>query len=554
MAPRPALTLLPRHGNMLLKVRLGDSQKFIKLAEPNLTDFLNAVFAKFGVPPVREGVTILDSSGTEVDEEVFEDIVSSPSVGVLTIKYDGEPVSVVPSPDSASTESSSDTIPVVTTPESCRSPSLDLSDSQETIIISDTPAGKRQRLDSESKQCVESILARKPGGDRIMNEYNRTKSLTDESRRKMVNMLVADMTEKNGSSPTRQVKEMYARGIVTLFPSLSDPFSKNGYEHYYDSQSGSGYLAWRIKTIQRSTARDRRASFEEGRPGKTTEGGPTARRELQYLPEKNLSEDECKEAISLMKHTTDEDLVKKKMKLTFTQRRNMVLDPLLSSNVLSEFPRFKDVKGLIEQDFVLMFGEGASGKLLERWPTTFKKKVIQQCRKLPSTSEIEELLLAADPPEDVTEVDAGWDSDLSSILLLSHLIPPTAQGRKKPGKVSATQAEKHLVVFKKTGTSIQEHLDEITTSNQPYLLAVGVRKNASHQFFIILDKNAIPCRSSSSLGAFDELFKTHFVFGTSYHTLLNNMFVFLQTTVYNIDVAKVKESPRVAEVRARLLN
>uniref|UniRef100_A0AAV2J710 Uncharacterized protein n=1 Tax=Knipowitschia caucasica TaxID=637954 RepID=A0AAV2J710_KNICA len=435
MAPRPALTLLPRHGNMLLKVRLGDSQKFIKLAEPNLTDFLNAVFAKFGVPPVREGVTILDSSGTEVDEEVFEDIVSSPSVGVLTIKYDGEPVSVVPSPDSASTESSSDTIPVVTTPESCRSPSLDLSDSQETIIISDTPAGKRQRLDSESKQCVESILARKPGGDRIMNEYNRTKSLTDESRRKMVNMLVADMTEKNGSSPTRQVKEMYARGIVTLFPSLSDPFSKNGYEHYYDSQSGSGYLAWRIKTIQRSTARDRRASFEEGRPGKTTEGGPTARRELQYLPEKNLSEDD---------------------------------------NVLSEFPRFKDVKGLIEQDFVLMFGEGASGKLLERWPTTFKKKVIQQCRKLPSTSEIEELLLAADPPEDVTEVDAGWDSDLSSILLLSHLIPPTAQGRKKPGKVSATQAEKHLVVFKKTGTSIQEHLDEITTSNQPYLLAVGV--------------------------------------------------------------------------------
>lgn len=44
---------------------------------------------------------------------------------------------------------------------------------------------------------------------------------------------------------------------------------------------------------------------------------------------------------------------------------------------------------------------------------------------------------------------AGWDSDLSSIILLLHLIPPTAQGRKRPGKVSASQAEKHLVVFKK---------------------------------------------------------------------------------------------------------
>ncbi|KAK0137147.1 hypothetical protein N1851_013068 [Merluccius polli] len=153
-----------------------------------------------------------------------------------------------------------------------------------------------------------------------------------------------------------------------------------------------------------------------------------------------------------------------------------------------------------------MFGEGASGKLLERWPCTFKKKIIQQCRKLPSTSELEELLLAADPPDTEVDVDIG--------KLFS---------RKRPGKVSGSQAEKHLVVFKKTGTSIQEHLDAITTSTQPYLLAVGVRKNAIHQFFLILDKNAIPCRSTSSLGAFDELFKAHFVFGTSYNTMRHKM-------------------------------
>ncbi|XP_045079086.1 uncharacterized protein LOC123492351 isoform X2 [Coregonus clupeaformis] len=181
---------------------------------------------------------------------------------------------------------------------------------------------------------------------------------------------------------------------------------------------------------------------------------------------------------------------------------------------------------------------------------------VYYCRKLPSTSELEELLLAADPPEDGTEldVDFGWDSDLSSVLLLIHLIPPSAQGRKRPGKVSASQAEKHLVVFKKTGTNIQEHLDAITTSAQPYLLAVGVKKNAIHQFFIIIDKNAIPCRSTSSLVAFDELFKLHFVFGTSYNTMLHNMYTFIQTTVYSIDAGKVKESPRVAEIRARLLH
>lgn len=34
------------------------------------------------------------------------------------------------------------------------------------------------------------------------------------------------------TSPPRQVKEKYAKGIVALFPYLSDPYSKNGYVSY----------------------------------------------------------------------------------------------------------------------------------------------------------------------------------------------------------------------------------------------------------------------------------------------------------------------------------
>ncbi|XP_057192816.1 uncharacterized protein LOC130556120 [Triplophysa rosa] len=173
----------------------------------------------------------------------------------------------------------------------------------------------------------------------------------------MVNILAADMTEKNGTSPPRHMKEKYARGIVGLFPYLSDPYAKNGYEHYYDGESGTGYLAWRIKTIQRGLAKDRRASF--GEQGLSAEGmsggGPTVRRESEFTPETVLSEEECKEAIAFMSHSADEEAVKKKMKLTFDYRRKMVLDPVQSGDILTVFPRFKDIKGLIEQDFVLMF-------------------------------------------------------------------------------------------------------------------------------------------------------------------------------------------------------
>lgn len=38
---------------------------------------------------------------------------------------------------------------------------------------------------------------------------------------------------------------------------------------------------------------------------------------------------------------------------------------------------------------------------------------------------------------------------MSAILLLLHLLPPSAQGRKRPGKMSASQAVEHLIKFLK---------------------------------------------------------------------------------------------------------
>ena len=108
--------------------------------------------------------------------------------------------------------------------------------------------------------------------------------------------------------------------------------------------------------------------------------------------------------------------------------------------------------------------------------------------------------------------------------------------------------------YPQSGTNIQEHVDAIKSTTQPYLLAVGMKRSAVNKFFIVLDKQVIPCKSTSSLGAFDELFKAHFVFGTIYNPVLHNMYTFIQTTVYNIDIGKVQESPRVDEVRARLLH
>ncbi|KAM9483225.1 uncharacterized protein Hap1MRO34_008208 [Clarias gariepinus] len=255
-----------------------------------------------------------------------------------------------------------------------------------------------------------------------------------------------------------------------------------------------------------------------------------------------------------MKHTSEEVTVKVKMRETFQYRRKMIHDPSRCTDVLTEFPRYLDIKGLIELDFACLFGEKTAAKFLERWPTTFMQKVIQQSKGLNSSQELQDLIDCAESAMDTESDEDGWGSGLASILLLLHLIPPSAQGRKRPGKMSASQAEKHIVIFKKAGTNIQEHLDSIKESTQPYLLAVGTKKSTIHGYYIILDKKAIPCKSVSGLAAFDELFKAHFVFGASYNKVLHNMYTFIQTTIFEIDIGKVKESPRVAELRARFIH
>ncbi|XP_033989913.1 uncharacterized protein LOC117485465 [Trematomus bernacchii] len=485
------------------------------------------IFAKkFDIPTLD--LKVFDVTKTEVDEEVFEFLIQKQDLGVLEICLPQDPNDSLSSSASASVTSYSDV------------------DSDDTIILQRSPASTKREEDSRLAKMIEDILKNKPGGERIMNEYARTKSLTDSRRRDMVKILVAQMTSDHGTSPSRRVKEEYAKGITSLFPNLADPRSKFGFEHYYNAEDGSGYLAWRLKFVQKGASEGQKKTLRQ-----SLTGGPKADRgpftEANCLTTESL----CCEAIALMKHSADEAIVKEKMKQTFTYRQKMLHDPVKSSEIFTAFPRFLDIPGMIEQDFNLMFGDVTSAKFLERWPTVYKKKVLDQSRGLTQTGDLQDLVQNAGS---TTEVENGWDNDMSSLMVLVHLLPPSTQGRKRPGKLSARQASEHLVKFLKTGTSIQGHLDSIMESRQPYLLAVGTQRSVIHKYFIVIDKHAIPCKSPDCLACIDELFKAHFVFGTSYNQDLVNVYNFLQTTIYEIDVENTKVNPRVAELRARMLN
>ncbi|XP_062275601.1 uncharacterized protein LOC133997895 [Scomber scombrus] len=373
--------------------------------------------------------------------------------------------------------------------------------------------------------------------------------MKDRTRRELVNIVVADMLEKYGRAPPKDKRTQYALGIVTLFPSLKDPYSKMGYEHFYDADSNEGYIAWKLKNTQRELSGGSNSGVRRRSSQTSDSSGPELEREV--TKEQQLEGDQCCEAVSLLKHSTDKEQILIKMRATFQHRQKLIHDPERCSTVLTVFPRFLDTKGLVLQDFELLFGAETSSKFLEKWGTLLKAKVIEQAKNLSKTPQLDYLIQSADENPDEDDEVPGWDSDMASILLLVYLLPPS--GKKGAVKISIREAVDHVVKFHKAGRSLQEHSGP-AQRKQPYILAVGMTRNNIHEYYIAMDGELLPCKAKSSLSAFDELFKTHYVFGISYDQALNSMYTFVQTTIYNIDVGLSHETPRVKDLRAKLLN
>ncbi|XP_054475543.1 uncharacterized protein LOC129107955 [Anoplopoma fimbria] len=290
---------------------------------------------------------------------------------------------------------------------------ISLSSSDSDLREHGIPAGrsrssKEDMGSSAAKEMVEDALNRKPGGEDILEEYRGENSLSHRTRRQLVNILASDMTERHGRFPSRQQKEKYALGIITVFPSLKDPFSPKGY---------------------------------------------------------------------------------------------------------------------VNQDFLLLFGAETATKLLEKWDTSFKPKVIKEAKQLTPSTDLCHLLKAAEK---------------------------LAENGKRRTKISPRDAADKMVHFHKSCCSIDEHLQE--RDGKPYILAVGRTQSRIDTFYIAVDKQLIPCQATSSLGAFDELFKSHYVFNLNYDESLVHFYSFVQTTIFNIDATSTDESPRVRELRAKILN
>ncbi|KAK1906289.1 Galactokinase, partial [Dissostichus eleginoides] len=375
---------------MLFKVQYQGKKKYIKLNGASYPEFLNEAKAKFSIP-TEKNVYVVDDTGTEVDEEEKSDIL-------WTI------IDVTSVTDSPAPSTCTDTLSLSSQSEECdlslmspKRPHVD-----DAFLMSP----KRQHIDdssSQAKELVKRVLEQKPGGEKILKEY----------------AMRGEMKERT-------------LGIVTLFPSLKDPYSKKGYEHFFDADSNEGYIAWKLKNTH----------------------GPELEREL--TEEQQLEGDQCREAISLLKHSTDIEQICMKMRATFKHRQKLIHDPEQCSTVLTVFQRFLDTKGLVLQDFDLLFGAETSSKLLEKWGTLLKAKVMEQAKNLSKTPHLDYLIQCAEENPDEDEEVPGWDSDMASLLLRVYLLPPPQSRNKVTVKISVRDAVDRVVKFHTTSVDVSD--------------------------------------------------------------------------------------------------
>ncbi|TDH00970.1 hypothetical protein EPR50_G00175400 [Perca flavescens] len=224
-------------------------------------------------------------------------------------------------------------------------------------------------------------------------------------------------------------------------------------EHFFDADSNEGYIAWKLKNTQRDLSSGSSSGFRRKSSHTLDSSGPELEREVSK--EHQVEGDQCYEAISLLKHSTDKEQIFMKMRAAFNHRQKLVHDLERCRTALAVFPRFLDTKG--------------------------QAKVIEQAKNLSKMPLLDYLIQSVEENPDDDEEVPGWDSDMASLLLLVYLLPPPPSGKKGAVKISIREAVDRVVKFHKA-------LNTMLTFVQTTIYNIDIR--LSHETHRVKDLRA----------------------------------------------------------------
>ncbi|XP_062313426.1 uncharacterized protein LOC134017608 isoform X2 [Osmerus eperlanus] len=206
------------------------------------------------------------------------------------------------------------------------------------------------RLDDSGLEALKLLIQTK--APNILTEYEESGTLCTKNRMLLVRVAVSNLVERQGFYPSSDDKVRLAKNVVTTFPKLSVKIQEHneGYEHYYDPASHSGFIEMKLRNLRRDMEESQRRYRRKNKSGGTVT--------LTLTSSVANTDEDVSEWVTLAKRIkpSPENLstIKHAMDQTYAHRRIWITtqSPTLAE-IFNQYPRFIDMPHLVSKFLIL---------------------------------------------------------------------------------------------------------------------------------------------------------------------------------------------------------
>lgn len=380
---------------------------------------------------------------------------------------------------------------------------------------------------------------------KLYEDINKLGFAPKKLRTKLVQYSVEFLFKKSGTKYVdTQDKVEIAKAIVGMCPCLKDPRG-SGFQSYYQQamcrKPAKGYVQDHINNVRKGEAKARRNAVRVVPSEQAKDTSVEDDVNDESVDVQCDESDEFKEKVAWLKYNcSPATQVEEYMSTTAVGRyRHLIKESLTVKAVLHAYPRLTTHKGMIEQDYKILFAN--NDFMTRRWDTVFASKIISYTDSAkPSWREM----------VPVKKELSNCEQSVVALQLLPIMLPPRPTKGHRP---SVTEAMSSFIQFKQVTTNIPAFLDDLPSGPvQPFVLALGERTSPT-QAFLIIENNAVEC--DSLLNAVDACFKAFYVLDLEYPANCIIVWQFIQELVFDVRSKKgqVSLSKNVTSLRSYFL-
>ncbi|XP_037047608.1 uncharacterized protein LOC119082252 [Bradysia coprophila] len=361
----------------------------------------------------------------------------------------------------------------------------------------------------------------KPTGAELIELYHVSKtSSLDVLHKKTIIQISANhcMLVKH-NEPSVADRVIWARVVCDVFRQFRDSNTDEYYFAVYNPQKGDGFLGNRIKLLMKHSK-------------KVKENQASVNKQIDSVEESSIQENEedpinsdLHSLVDFMKIadiTTDKSIILENHKKTFSIRQ-LYRKQKDIVKLTSEFPRFFDVDGLIDEDYAQLYP--LSG--LVTYTQEIQQKIVSIAKESKNYGKFP--LTHKNLPQ-----------PLNALLHLIVLLPPTSLGRGQKNRVKLELAFPRLVKVHE----VNQPLIDLTKDNpesSPFIVVSG----SNH--YVVYDNHFVTC--STSFSAIDTFFKVHFVFPSNFDSNIRHVLAFVGHYFYNMKSLRPTSEMRLLSTR-----